>query len=169
MVFTDSTFSEIDLSNLDTSQVKNMSNMFKNCVNLTNINLSVLNTSNAVNMQSFLEQCTQLTSVNLKNLDTSNVTLMNSMFLDCTNLTTIIGIENLNLSKLTHSNTNLFSGCYSLTNETLNNILKALSTVTYAVSRRTLARQGITQEQATICTTLPNWSLCTAQGWTTGF
>ncbi len=141
--FNSSTFSEIDLSNCDTSNVVNMSSMFSGCSNLTNVNLSSINTE--------------------------NVTNMNNMFSGCTNLTTIIGIENLDLSELTYNNTNLFDSCPNLTNETLNNILKALSTITYIVRRRTLARQGFTSEQAEICTTLSNWAELETLGWTTGY
>lgn len=169
MVFTDSLFTEIDLSNIDTSKVRNMSYMFKNCGNLTNINFNALDTSNATNMRSLFEQCIKLSSLDLSNINTSNVTNMNSMFSGCTNLTTIIGIENLDLSKLTYDNTNLFASCPNLTNETLNNILKALSTITYVVGRRTLARQGFTSEQAEICTTLSNWAELVELGWTTGY
>ena len=69
----------LDLSSLDTSNVTNMSDMFNGCSSLTSLDLSSFNTSNVTNMDSMFKKCS-LTSLDLSNFETSNVTSMSSMF-----------------------------------------------------------------------------------------
>ena len=68
----------LDLTNLDTSNVTNMSSMFCGS-NLTILDLSNLDTSNVTNMSSMFYG-SNLTTLDLSNLDTSNVINMNRMF-----------------------------------------------------------------------------------------
>ena len=75
---------EIDLSNLDTSKVKNMSSMFNECVNLENIIFGNINTSSVENMFQLFQDCKKLTSINVSNFDTSCV--VNMQLLDTVNL-----------------------------------------------------------------------------------
>ena len=77
----------IDLSNLNTQNVTNMSDMFRLCRSLTSIDLSNFDTKNVVNMKDMLSFCNSLTNINLKNLNTQNVTTMETMFGHCTSLT----------------------------------------------------------------------------------
>lgn len=104
----------IDISSFNTSNVTNMSNMFKQCSSLTVLDVSALNTSNVTNMSDMFSNCASLksldlstfdtnkvkdmsfmffwsalTSLNLSSFDTSNVTNMNSMFQMCNSLTTL--------------------------------------------------------------------------------
>ena len=170
LAFGGSSFSSIDfINNIDTSECVTMQSCFTSCTNLTNIDLRNLKTGEVKSMSSMFYKCTNLISIDLRGFDTSKVTNMSGMFQECTNLTTIIGIENLDMSNLPYNSYDLFKLCPSLSQETLNNILKALSTITYITSRRTLLRQGFTEEQATICTTLPNWAELETLGWTTGY
>lgn len=72
----------LDLSSLDTSNVKNMSEMFRECY-VTNLDLSNFNTSKVTNMLGMFNGC-HASSINLSSFDTSNVTDMSDMFSYCT-------------------------------------------------------------------------------------
>ena len=86
---------EIDFSNFDFSQVKNMTFLLRNCKNLEKINFGNINTSSVVNMRGLFYNCYALTSINLSNFDTSLVTTMEGMFYKCLSLTSI-DISNFN-------------------------------------------------------------------------
>ena len=89
----------IDLSNMDTSGMTNMSNMFSGNTYLTNITFgNNFNTSNVTNMSGMFSKSSSLTTLNLSMFDTSNVRNMGSMFLNCTKL------ESLDLSMFDTSN-----------------------------------------------------------------
>ena len=64
--------------------------MFEGCVAFTEFDLSNFNTSNVKIMQSMFSSCSSLTSLNLSNFDTSQVTRMDYMFDGCINLEYII-------------------------------------------------------------------------------
>ena len=90
----------------DTSNVTNMSNMFKSCSSLTSI--PQLDTSKVINMNSMFGSCSSLTSI--PQLDTSKVTDMSTMFNYCSSLTSI---PRLDTSKVTRFNF-MFNNCISL-------------------------------------------------------
>ena len=75
----------VGLSNLDTSQVTNMSTMFDGC-GVKELDLSGWNTSNVTNMRYMFTQCLNLEKINVKNWDTSNVEDMSGMFFTCPKL-----------------------------------------------------------------------------------
>ena len=75
----------VGLSNLDTSQVTNMSGMFDSC-GVKELDLSGWNTSNVTNMSYMFPQCLNLEKINVKNWDTSNVENMSGMFFTCPKL-----------------------------------------------------------------------------------
>ena len=91
----------VSLSYLDTSNVTDMYNMFKNCSNLTSIDLSSFNTSKVTSMRDMFSDCMRLTTLDVSNFNTSNVTNMHGVFASCLNLTTIEGLTNWNTSKVT--------------------------------------------------------------------
>ena len=70
--------SSIDLSNNDTSNITNMSNMFMGS-SATSINLSDIDTSNVTNMSGMFNR-SQATTLDVSHFDTSNVTEMGGMF-----------------------------------------------------------------------------------------
>jgi surface protein len=77
---------ELDLSNLDTSNVTNMVDMFSGCYNLTSIgDISNWNTGKVTNMQAMFYN-SYLSSINVSGWDTGNVTTMNNMFAYCSQL-----------------------------------------------------------------------------------
>ena len=146
---------------LKTSKVTNMESMFFNCTNLTAIPL--LDTSNVTNMQWMFDGCTNLTVIPL--LNTSKVTSMHYMIANCSNLTTI---PQLDTSSVTDMGL-MFNGCTNLNNESLNNILAMCANAVKITSNKTLKYIGLTEEQATICQGLSNYSAFTTAGWTTGY
>ena len=72
-----------------------MTSMFSGCSGLTSLDLSNLNTSNVLNMSYMFSDCTSL--ANLTGLDTSNVEDMTGMFSGCTGLTSL-DLTDLNTS-----------------------------------------------------------------------
>jgi len=112
----------IDLSNLDASNVIDMSNMFRKCSVLTTINgMDNIDTSNARDMSKMFQDCLVMETINVGGLDTENVIDMSSMFasetmegsLPATKLTEIVGLANLNTGKVTNMS-NMFKYCDKL-------------------------------------------------------
>ena len=101
----------------DTSQIVDMSGMFKKCSGLTSLDLSSFDTSNVLCMDYMFERCSGLTSLNLSSFDTSNVKSMIKMFSQCRNLTS------LNLSGWDVSNVSdfhdMFYNCKNLRQVTI--------------------------------------------------
>ena len=109
----------IDLSNFNTQNVTDMSYMFSHCSSLTNINLSNFNTQNVTNMSDMFHGCTSLTNINLSNFNTQNVTNMGYMFSFCSSLTNI-DLSNFNTQNVTNME-KMFHKCSSLRNLNLSN------------------------------------------------
>ena len=104
----------IDLSNMDTSGMTNMSNMFSDNTSLTNITFgNNFNTANVTNMSGMFKNCTILKTIDLSSFDTSNATIFASMFMNCQDL------QNLDLKSFNTSNVTsmygMFYNCSSLT------------------------------------------------------
>ena len=91
----------------DTSNVTDMSNMFRSCSSLTSV--PQLDTSNVTDMNGMFYSCSSLTTIPL--LDTSNVTNMNRMFSSCSKLTTIPQLDTSNVTNMQ----DMFYYCSSLT------------------------------------------------------
>lgn len=125
--------------------------------------IPLIDTSKVTNMSYMFQGCTSLTTI--PQLDTSKVTIMSYMFQDCTSLTTI---PQLDTSAVTNM-MNMFNSCTSLTDDSLNNILAMLTNATAYTRTKTLKYIGLSETQATTCTTLANWSACETAGWTTGY
>ena len=102
----------LNVSNLDTSQVANMSNMFYACMGLTSLDLSNFDTSQVTNMSDMFGGCMGLTSLDVSNWNTSQVTNMSNMFNYCTSLTSL-DLSNFNTSQVTTMD-GMFIGCESL-------------------------------------------------------
>ena len=109
---------EIDLKQLDTSKVTNMSHMFNYDTALTKIDLSNFDTSKVTDM-SYMFSHFLLTSLDISNFDTSNVTDMSNMFGDCYSLTSL-DVSNFDTSKVTNMSF-MFRVCSSLTSLDLSN------------------------------------------------
>ena len=102
----------LDLRTFDTSNVTDMSCMFCYCHSLTNLKVSSFNTSKVTDMSHFFHQC-PLSSIDVSNFDTKNVTNMLLMFADCTQLKTL-DLKNFNTAKVSDMGY-MFCSCYALT------------------------------------------------------
>ncbi|SFD18857.1 BspA family leucine-rich repeat surface protein [Ruminococcus albus] len=108
----------IDLSNADTSNVKDMSSMFCGCYHVKRIDLSGFDTSKVTSMKTMFKRCTDLTTLDLSEFDTSNVTDMSGMFLECKSLKTL-DVSSFNTSNVTDMR-EMFKECTELTSINLN-------------------------------------------------
>lgn len=73
----------IGLEYLNTSEVTNMGEMFRDCILLESIDLSHFNTSKVTNMYAMFYGCICLTELDVSKFDTSQVTEMTEMFTKC--------------------------------------------------------------------------------------
>ena len=109
------------LSNLDTSQVTNMEQMFSNCPKLTALDLSSLNTDNITSYSSMFSGDAALTSADLSNFQVAANTEMKDMFSSCSSLTKLtLGkdfkfIDSIGLNDLSGTWVNMGEGNGSLT------------------------------------------------------
>ena len=112
----------IDLSNMDTSGMTNMRDMFRKDTSLTNITFGDnFNTANVTSMNGVFWDCNSLTSIDLSNFNTSNVIDINNMFAECSSLTAL-DLSNFDTSNVTsmgnpgnYSYGGMFRNCKALT------------------------------------------------------
>ena len=123
----------------------------------------LLDTSQLTNCGGLFQNSQNLISVPM--LDISNATDIAFMFGDCTNL---IYIPVLNTSKVVDM-LGTFSRCPKLSDKSLNNILQMCINASNYRENKTLEYLGLSEEQATKCTTLSNYEAFTEAGWTTGY
>ncbi|MBR3328214.1 MAG: BspA family leucine-rich repeat surface protein [Atopobiaceae bacterium] len=100
------------ISDLDTSQVANLSEMFSNCSSLESLDLSKWDTSNVTDMTSMFESCTNLVSLDVSTWNTANVHGAKSMFSGCFSLESL-DLSNWDTSKIT-SVESMFASCAGL-------------------------------------------------------
>ena len=110
-MFREIQINELDLSSFDTSNVTDMSAMFGDA-QIQNLNLSSFNTSKVASMEQMFQGC-YMNMLDLSSFDTSNVTSMRQMFLGTNDL------ETLDLSSFDMSNVDdidiMFPGCFATT------------------------------------------------------
>lgn len=128
--------------------------------------ISQIDTSNVTDMTYMFFNFSNL--IEIPQMDTSNVTTMERAFSGCKKLVTIPQLDTRNLSKSTYALYSAFSGCDNLSDESLNNILAMCINAT-KMDTKTLAYMGLTFAQANKCKTLSNYSAFTTAGWTTGY
>lgn len=151
-------FPAIDLTGFTTCQ-----NFFSNCYYLEKTEL--FDTSNSTNMSYMFQRCYKLTSI--PQFNSSKVTNMQYMF-EGDGLLETIPILDTHLVAPYYM-VNMYSGCSSLSNESLNNILYMIAHCGSGSAYRNLAYIGLSQAQATTCTGLSNWASAQSAGWTTGY
>lgn len=150
---------------LNTDNVTNMGSTFYNCQRLLNIPL--INTSSATRMDEMFRGCGELISI--PELNTENVSNFSYCFYGCTKLKDV-PVFNVN-SVSGGGFTTMFGNCPSLTDESLNNILQmCINAVNITqAAYKTLSAIGLSQTQAEICETLPNYQAFIDAGWTIGY
>jgi len=104
---------------IDTTNVRDMNGMFRNCSGLTSLDVSSFITTNVTDMGYMFNACSNLTSLDLSSFNTSNVTNMNGMFQGCTNLTSL-DVSSFNTSNVRNMSS-MFSNCSNLTSLDLSN------------------------------------------------
>ena len=103
------------ISNLNTSEVTDMSRMFAYCGTLTSLDVSGFNTAKVTSMLAMFYGCSNLTSLDVSGFNTAKVTDMNGMFSNCHHLTSL-DVSHFNTAKVTNMYENviisnhLFSG-----------------------------------------------------------
>ncbi|MBQ9558467.1 MAG: BspA family leucine-rich repeat surface protein [Bacteroidaceae bacterium] len=100
------------ISSWDTPKLKYMYNMFENCSSLKSLNLWNMNTHEVTNMSCVFYNCCNLTYLS-HNFDTRNVTTMRSMFNKCKKLNSF-GVSSLNTEKVTDMSY-MFYECNAMT------------------------------------------------------
>ena len=99
--------------NFDTSKVRNMSNMFGECLSLINVK-GIKDTSNVTNMNNMFKECLRLTCINnISNWNLSKVKDLSYMFSGCSklmNLSEYLLWDTSNVTNMSH----LFNACSSL-------------------------------------------------------
>lgn len=117
-------FKSLDLSDLDVSNVKDMSGMFSGQSDLTSLDLSNWNVSNVSYMNGMFQSDSSLKSLNVSGWDVSKVTTFGSMFLGDRNIDSLdlstwkmnptansdILFANANIKQLVLSGNDVFSG-----------------------------------------------------------
>lgn len=98
-----------------------------------------VDTSNMTIMDYMFASCYYATSLDVSGFDISNVYTMKYMFYSCQKLVDL-NVDCFNIEHLS-ANANrvdgMFSQCYALSNDSLNNILKMLSTWTKSFTNKT--------------------------------
>ena len=101
----------LDVTHFNTENVKDMSNMFYGCSGLISLDVTHFNTENVTSMRNMFYSCSSLTSLDVTNFNTANVTDMSNMFSNCRNLTTIYVSDKFVINNKNYS---LFFGCEKL-------------------------------------------------------
>lgn len=96
-------FENIDLSNMDTKNVTNLSYLFGNCRELKSVNVSKLNTENVINMSYMFLNCKSIKNLDVSSFNTQNVYNMLNIFAGMESL------ESIDVSNFNTSNVNSFS------------------------------------------------------------
>ena len=102
-----------DLSGFDTSKVISMRRMFCGCNHLTSLDVRSFNTSQVTDMSGMFMYCLSLERLELNNFDTSKVTDMGGMFAMCESLRSL-DVGSFNTSRVTRM-ISMFGACQSLT------------------------------------------------------
>ena len=102
----------IGIENLNTSEVKYMSGMFKGCSSLTELDLSGFNTAKVEYMSFMFDGCSQLKTLDISGFNTANVYDMMGMFSGCSQLETI-DVSGFNTANVYYM-MGMFSGCSQL-------------------------------------------------------
>ena len=111
-MFFQTSFSYLDVSDWDTSNVTDMREMFYYCESLTSLDVSTWDTGNVTDMYRMFDWCVSLNDLDVSDWDTSNVTDMHEMFDGCS------GLSQLDVSSWDTSNVTdmyaMFNGCSGL-------------------------------------------------------
>ena len=108
---------QIDVSNLNTSQVTSMQAMFRDSKYLISLDLGSFDTSQVTDMRSMFYGCSSLTSLNVSSFDTSQVTNMRGMFYGLLKLSGTLDLRHFNMSKVTNLHAFFYNSAANLNME----------------------------------------------------
>jgi len=140
-------------------------NMFKDNTNLTGLDIQ-FGEGKLTNTYSMFQRSSL---INAPSMDLSMCINTSNMFENCQSL---VNIPIYNLASMPDRGfSSMVLNCTSLSNESLNNIMASLLTITSYVNpaRKTLRYVGLSQEQVTVCQGLSNYQTFIDAGWTTGY
>ena len=109
-----SSLQSISFKGLNLSKVKNMCAIFEGCRSLKSVDFTGVNTKSLTGMYYMFQYCISLKNVKLQSFNTSNVTEMQSMFSECKSLQKL-DLFNFNIEKVTNIQC-MFYGCRELKN-----------------------------------------------------
>ncbi|HGF7312544.1 TPA: BspA family leucine-rich repeat surface protein [Enterococcus hirae] len=95
-----SSITSLDVSGFDTSKVTNMQHMFSGMSSITSLDVSGFDTSKVTNMQHMFSGMSSVTSLDVSGFDTSNVTDMANMFRGMSSVTSL-DVSGFDTSKVT--------------------------------------------------------------------
>ncbi len=111
----------IDVTEIDVSNVTDMSRMFYSCKKLKCLDLHTFDTSKVTSMREMFEYCRGLEEVDTSSFNTANVTNMYYMFFYCDSLKNI-DVSGFDTSKVTDM-TSMFFMCKSLSSLDISNFV----------------------------------------------
>ena len=103
----------VDIGNLNTLNVTNMSWMFYRCSSLEKIDLNGFHPNNLTQTTDMFQDCTSLKTIDVSGIDFSHAIAIDGMFEGCSSLTSI-DVSNINTSQVRNMS-RLFEGCSSVT------------------------------------------------------
>ncbi len=104
---------DLDLTDFYTPNVATLYYAFTGCVRLQELDLSHWDVKKVVSLYGAFDHCTHLKTLNLSGWETNALTTLRGAFTSCLRLKQIIGIEQLNVTKVTTLQST-FEDCYSL-------------------------------------------------------
>ncbi|MFS1147993.1 immunoglobulin-like domain-containing protein, partial [Enterococcus hirae] len=84
-----SSITSLDVSGFDTSKVTNMQHMFSGMSSVTSLDVSGFDTSNVTDMANMFRGMSSVTSLDVSGFDTSNITTMENMFYNISSVTSL--------------------------------------------------------------------------------
>ncbi len=103
------------LETLDTSNITELSQIFKNCCHLTSLNLSGFNDANPTSMNEVFYGCSSLKSIDVSQFDLEDVNKYNNLFANCCSLENVKWGNTVSTQILTIYCVGMFANCCSLT------------------------------------------------------
>lgn len=115
---TDRELSLLEVLDMNTSELTDLSYMFAYCKNLISV-ICEWDTSKVVNINSTFHKCENLITLDVSNWDTSNIIYFQQTFYHCYKLP-LLDVSNWDTSKVTHIN-NFLDGCFKIQSLNMSN------------------------------------------------
>ena len=147
---------------INTNNITSMDSVCVGAYNLKEFNIDEIPNCSSFYMS--FKGCSSLETLEVKGVIKLGLTLLETFF-GCSKLADIPNFDASAVKNMDYA----FHGCPSLSDDSLNKIMGMCISATNYTSNKTLAKLGLTQEQATKCQSLLNYDAFIASGWTTGY